>query len=180
MLCCYCKVIYKVKPYLEKTSKYCSRSCKAKAERIQLKAPCGFCGKEFEHISSRVNKAKYCSKICYHRSQIGKGSKQFNCLYCNKIFFDSNCKKRKYCSIQCVKKPQREVFSPKYSTVRKKMIKENMINKCEKCNYDEVIDILGIHHKDGNRKNNKKENLMVLCPMCHSLIHNKHIAHCNP
>lgn len=26
-----------------------------------------------------------------------------------------------------------------------------------------------IHHKDGNRKNNKRENVELLCPNCHSL-----------
>ena len=28
---------------------------------------------------------------------------------------------------------------------------------------------LEIHNKDGNYKNNKEENLQVLCPNCHSL-----------
>ena len=34
-----------------------------------------------------------------------------------------------------------------------------------------------VNHKDGNRKNNHRENLQVVCPMCHSLIHRKHICH---
>ncbi len=44
--------------------------------------------------------------------------------------------------------------------------------KCEKCGNkgkwksEELI--LHIHHKDGNRRNNTKENLIYLCPNCHS------------
>ena len=44
--------------------------------------------------------------------------------------------------------------------------------KCEKCNnfkwLDEKIP-LELHHKDGNRYNNKLENLKLLCPNCHAL-----------
>lgn len=28
---------------------------------------------------------------------------------------------------------------------------------------------LEVHHKDGNKRNNKLENLEILCPNCHSL-----------
>ncbi|MBI4788964.1 MAG: HNH endonuclease [Chloroflexi bacterium] len=31
--------------------------------------------------------------------------------------------------------------------------------------------ILVTHHKDGNRKNNRQENLLVVCPNCHVRIH---------
>ena len=30
---------------------------------------------------------------------------------------------------------------------------------------------LHVHHIDGDRKNNKKDNLQVLCPKCHSRVH---------
>jgi hypothetical protein len=45
-------------------------------------------------------------------------------------------------------------------------------NKCEICGY-EYTDVKSkkgpfeIHHKDGNKKNNKKENLQILCMNCH-------------
>lgn len=37
---------------------------------------------------------------------------------------------------------------------------------CEKHFY-----ILEIHHKDRNRKNNIKKNLLIICPKCHNTIH---------
>ena len=44
----------------------------------------------------------------------------------------------------------------------------NRIRLCERCGR---TDNLWVHHKDGNRKNNKLENLMVVCPSCHAKIH---------
>lgn len=47
-------------------------------------------------------------------------------------------------------------------------------NSCEICGWNKKNLItnkstLEIHHKDGNYKNNKINNLQVLCPNCHSL-----------
>jgi 5-methylcytosine-specific restriction endonuclease McrA len=55
------------------------------------------------------------------------------------------------------------------------MQNRNMILVCERCGYDEEPRILGVHHKDRNRKNNELANLEVLCPMCHSLEHMRHL-----
>ena len=41
---------------------------------------------------------------------------------------------------------------------------------CEVC--ERMFLVLYIHHKDGNRKNNKKENLIKVCNFCHVSIHN--------
>lgn len=46
----------------------------------------------------------------------------------------------------------------------------NYPNKCENCEYDEYIKILEVHHIDENKKNNRLENLIILCPNCHSLL----------
>ncbi len=47
--------------------------------------------------------------------------------------------------------------------------------RCERCNHplDDVKP--HIHHKDGNPKNNKLSNLKVMCPNCHSKVHDKPI-----
>jgi predicted HNH restriction endonuclease len=46
--------------------------------------------------------------------------------------------------------------------------------KCSECGWDKINtknnkSPLEVHHKDGDYKNNKIENLQVLCPNCHSL-----------
>ena len=43
-------------------------------------------------------------------------------------------------------------------------------SKCSICGFSHLVDI---HHKDHNKSNNTKENLVVLCPNCHMLVHKK-------
>lgn len=163
--------------YRIKNFKYCSRKCGALYIRIRHKRSCEICQKEFEHISCRATKAKYCSTKCYHQGQREKGKTLYKCHHCEKEFRDSASTKRKYCSKACVNKGRKVEWNPVFSTVRKKMIKMGKVEKCEKCGYNEVPNILGVHHIDKNRNNNSIENLMVVCPNCHSLIHHKHICH---
>lgn len=42
---------------------------------------------------------------------------------------------------------------------------------CARCDYDEFICSVEIHHIDGDRTNNAKENLLPLCCCCHSALH---------
>ena len=51
---------------------------------------------------------------------------------------------------------------------------EKYNNKCSKCGWNEINQYtrkipLEVEHIDGNYKNNKEENLTLLCPNCHSL-----------
>jgi hypothetical protein len=58
------------------------------------------------------------------------------------------------------------------SRLRKRLIKEGYKeNKCENCNITEWNGksiTCELHHIDGNRGNNRLENLAILCPNCHS------------
>jgi len=47
------------------------------------------------------------------------------------------------------------------------------IDKCDLCGWDEHPEILEIHHKDRNRENNEIDNILFLCPNCHSWEHYK-------
>lgn len=47
-------------------------------------------------------------------------------------------------------------------------------NACQLCNWSKIHPTTGlipleIHHIDGDHKNNKPDNLQILCPNCHSL-----------
>lgn len=174
--CLLCNQQYYIKPYLIPTSKYCSRRCTAKATTVKFKAFCQICNEEFEHISSRCNKAKYCSQKCYRQSLIGKGTITHICKHCNIEFKSYRRLGRKYCSKKCNGKANSSVWKPKFTTVRKQLLKLNKINKCERCEYNEYPKILGVHHKDRNRDNNNLTNLEILCPNCHSIEHMKHIV----
>jgi hypothetical protein len=65
----------------------------------------------------------------------------------------------------------------KYSRVVN--LKKHLINsrghKCEECKFEIWINTpipLEVHHVDGDRTNNKIDNLKLLCCNCHSLTHN--------
>jgi hypothetical protein len=56
----------------------------------------------------------------------------------------------------------------------KRWLREKYGNKCSKCGWHEINPYTGnvpleAEHIDGNFKNNRPENLDLLCPNCHSL-----------
>lgn len=56
-----------------------------------------------------------------------------------------------------------------YTAEFKRLRKEILPCRCNLCKKDANV----IHHKDRNKMNNKKENLIPLCVGCHTTIHNK-------
>ena len=58
------------------------------------------------------------------------------------------------------------------SRLRKRLIKDGYKeNKCEECGikgWNGKSLTCELHHIDGNRGNNKLENLLIVCPNCHS------------
>jgi hypothetical protein len=54
----------------------------------------------------------------------------------------------------------------------KKLLMKEQESKCFTCGLESVWNgyklVLQLHHKDGNSKNNKRENICLLCPNCHS------------
>ncbi len=54
------------------------------------------------------------------------------------------------------------------STYRIRALKEYG-SFCTWCGYDREIKMLDVDHIDSNRKNNKLENLQILCVFCHAM-----------
>ncbi len=175
-VCLECNTPYHVKPYLLLKSKYCSKICKNKNATVKIQAICLICNTKFIHKSARCNTAKYCSNPCRYIAHKDKGNTQYECQYCHKSFRAPLSTKRKFCSKQCVNKTSHFTFKPSFTTVRKAMLRRNLINHCNRCGYDADIRILGIHHKDHNHDNNDFNNLEILCANCHSLEHVRHIV----
>ena len=115
----------------------------------------------------------------------GKRTKDFYCLNCGKKLEN---KQSKFCDLKC----QHEYYYQEYIKRWKngeenglkgeysisKYIKHYLFEKhnckCEKCGWGETNEFTGtipleVHHIDGDYKNNKEENLQLLCPNCHSL-----------
>jgi len=55
----------------------------------------------------------------------------------------------------------------KRSRLYLKIVCRERCAECESRNKDELV----VHHKDGDRDNNRRENLLVVCRGCHNRIH---------
>jgi predicted restriction endonuclease len=60
------------------------------------------------------------------------------------------------------------------SSYVKRYLNEKYHSQCAKCGWHEINQIIGrspleVHHIDGNRLNHSENNLILLCPNCHSL-----------
>ena len=107
-----------------------------------------------------------------------------NCLNCSKQISNRN----KYCSLKCQKDYEFKLYIENWKNGKedgmrgayqismhiKTYLFEKHNYKCSKCGLGEVNQYtkkipLEIEHIDGNYKNNNEENLIVLCPNCHSL-----------
>jgi len=75
------------------------------------------------------------------------------------------------------RKDQQGINNPNWkggiSYCRENIFKKKQ-KKCERCGIKE-IKVLLVHHKDRNRKNNKIENIEILCRNCHILEHYEEI-----
>ena len=108
-----------------------------------------------------------------------------NCLNCG---LPLNRRQQKYCSNKCQCEYQYRVYignwrngkesgmSGKYSLSKhiKTYIKDKYNNQCARCGWGERNPFtnnipLEIEHIDGNYTNNTEDNLILLCPNCHSL-----------
>lgn len=75
-------------------------------------------------------------------------------------------------SIKLLEKRNEKSWEEFSSSTKKKMVKEEQKGKCANCDIDEWLGekiILEVHHIDGNNENNERDNLVGLCPNCHSL-----------
>ena len=96
--------------------------------------------------------------------------------------------KKKFCNNQCQKEFQYKSYIQKWkegkidgirgeyqiSMYIKTYLFKKYHNKCARCGWSERNQFthsipLEIEHIDGNYKNNKEDNLILLCPNCHSL-----------
>jgi Zn finger protein HypA/HybF involved in hydrogenase expression len=144
---------------------------------------CKHCGKETKN-------PKFCSSSCSASSNnkgiVRNGKPKGNCLYCLKKLEYSETK---YCSVRCMqdflysKKIEKWKVDNSTGTMSdgtilrgfvKRYIWEKYDKKCSRCGWNETNEFTGkipleIEHIDGNHLNNNEDNLILLCPNCHSL-----------
>ena len=190
------------KEHLDKMRELSSVACRrARKEREEeyLKNPrvCMNCGKMIPYGERK----KFCSRSCaasYNNRERSKGNKEVRyCKYCGKPILKINSEswadysRKNYCCSGCRTKYLYESYIKKWKNGEvtgsngfggvhkyvRKYLQEKYSNKCSECGWDKVNIHTGkspleVHHIDGNSDNNNEENLILLCPNCHSLTRN--------
>lgn len=167
---------------------------------------CLYCGTviPIENLTPSVyNEKKFCSRSCassYNNQGVRRRYKEGVdydtprfCLNCNKPI----PREKKYCSRNCQTEYEQKEWEKKWfagevsgnhnsawvqpsGRVRTYLFRKYN-NKCSECGWGEVNPFTGnipleIHHKDGNSHNTTPDNVVLLCPNCHSLTENYRVA----
>lgn len=145
---------------------------------------CLFCDKEYKSLKKR--NSKFCSQSCnafYNNNKRGfiiKSDKK--CKNCDKNLNTSN---KTFCNKKCFNEFtwKSKILDIENGNVNytkntyKKFLIYKYGNFCMECGWNKIHTITNIcpiqlHHIDGNPKNNNLNNLILLCPNCHSLTEN--------
>lgn len=131
---------------------------------------------------------RFCSSSCsakFYNKKRKKNTKY--CLYCNK---EISKNAEKYCNLTCKKHYEYNKFIEEWkkgkhnysengnmSLYIKRYVRKKFNNKCCVCGWNKIHPItenvpVQINHIDGDHKNNKEQNLELLCPNCHNLTEN--------
>jgi len=146
--CKVCKKKFSTKPSQLKRGwgKFCSTKCQYKASLKGKFVRCNVCGKK---IWRRPKQLKH--------SKSGK-------FFCNKSCFMSWKNQ-----VLLVGKNHPQWKSGEFAG-RGILERHNKIMVCAHCGISDKR-VLAVHHKNGNKKNNKITNLIWLCQNCHHLVH---------
>jgi hypothetical protein len=146
---------------------------------------CKICGREFyvKPFHAKKGWGKYCSIKCRTKAQF-KG-KWVECAYCGKKIWrmpkDFKRSKRNifFCCVACHcswenRNVRYGVNAPNWisgeTAYRDLMRRYNIPYKCARCGISDKR-VLVVHHKDGDRRHNKIENLERICCNCHAILH---------
>ena len=135
---------------------------------------CARCGKRFSRVGSDTDRRHY-SWACAKPRPLPRETRQ--CADCGKPFLCISHHPTRYCSQGCHLKHLAEARRREAGTLghikRAKAVLLAEKPYCSECGWDALPPILEIHHKDRNQRHNRRENLLLVCPNCHSAIHYK-------
>jgi 5-methylcytosine-specific restriction endonuclease McrA len=144
---------------------------------------CETCGKEFYTTPARVRQSsrngvmiRFCSIKCRAIGYMGDGNPMWGKTISKeaKERMISNPNRRKFDNSKDNPNFKRFQEKPHSKSTTHRWRKELICKRgavCEKCGYNEHPEIIEMHHKDCNRKNQTEENLILLCPNCHDSTH---------
>ncbi len=152
--------------------------------------PCLHCQANFKAHNSEIKRGngKFCSRAC--SSRFAKANRKHIepnvvCAYCSKHFYRSASKQKNsqsglfFCSKEHKDLAARiggiKEIHPNHYTDSNKSYRVVAFRyypkQCNRCGFNQPIEILEVHHKDRNKNNNVEANLEVLCPTCHEVEH---------
>ena len=132
---------------------------------------CTICQKEIYRRPIQLEKTggkAYCNIVCFGLSCRNEKP----CVICNKLILSSL--HRITCSRECSninrKGVKYHLGRPKDRAEEIRTIKIRLLSirgeRCERCDYKKA-EVLQVHHKDRNNRNNDFNNLEIICPNCH-------------
>lgn len=168
---------------------YCSNECRRAARKlIRVIANCKLCNKEFVKPEGGWRNKVFCSLECGNKyAGIARTDpskmKQCRCGQMAKSYGSKYCSRK--CSSRFVYEDfirrwldgEEKGYGDKYFQISnqvRRYIKEKYHNECARCGWNQINPSTGnvpvqIDHIDGDASNCKEENLILLCPNCHSL-----------
>lgn len=149
---------------------------------------CCVCRKKIYRTLKHINESEkngwrvFCSSRC--QSEGKKTGKTVQCFCCGKkvwkclVELKSSKSGNLFCSKRCATVINNSLYKkgenhPNYNNGRfsyRKLAFENHEVRCCVCGYD-VLEVLQVHHVDGDRGNNEVKNLIIVCPTHHREIH---------
>ena len=158
--CKYCNKMYRIKPSVAEKSKFCSRHCHDK-------------GKTYSDGRSRKSKEQCIKLRTSERLSVNEIAERMK-LTPRTVATHVNGYPLTNEEYQARRKAKNRKTFDEASTIicKKKRLLEKRGHSCEQCGrktWQKEQIPLELHHKDGNKLNNRKENLILLCLNCHGL-----------
>lgn len=140
---------------------------------------CETCKRPFYVFPSRLRQAerkgaviRYCSRKCRPYS------KEFNPFWRRHHSEEAIAKMMEHPShpvfVSGPTNPNAAQYGPQFRGKTREWWKRYLtetVGKCERCGYMEYPGILEIHHVDRNKRRNRRDNILLLCPTCHDVDH---------
>lgn len=156
--------------------------------RKAILSNCDNCGISFPARLVKGIPQKCCSDFCRKEKKVRESKIKLVCNHCGTTFSRDKGRQAQrekvnktdlvFCSRKCKEKAQSlessfpELRPSHYGTSNcyREIAKRELEPCCVDCNL-RAIQFLVVHHKDGDRTNNVKENLEVVCTLHHTLRH---------
>lgn len=146
---------------------------------------CQICGRDFYVTPARIKAVeakgyhiRFCSKACYGKGKAGEGNPFWGRKHteATKTRFKEHLKEhptRPRFRADATN-PNEARFGAAFRGATRSWFRDYLRRtqgRCNRCGYNEVPQVLEVHHRDRDRKNNVEANLELLCPTCHSVDH---------